>query len=64
MDTEPYVDLNKRSAGDRSVGGVLLPKNAVLHYCKPPTSSDKYKLGKKKKKGATSTGRNLPDGAM
>ena len=64
VESEPYVDVNNCHAKDRSVNGVLLPNNAVLHYRRPDTSSNKRKLVKDKKTGATSTGRNLPDGAM
>ena len=37
METKPYVDLNKLSAAARSVGGVLMKKNAILCFCKPST---------------------------
>ena len=70
MDTKPYVDLNKLFVAARSVGGVLMKKNAFLRYCKPSTDSanlarGKRKTGKGKKNcvGATSKERKLPDGA-
>ena len=64
MESEPYVELKDCHANDRSVNGVILANNAVLHYKRPDSSSKKDKLAKGKKTGETSTGRNLPDGAM
>ena len=61
MASEPYVELKDCPANDRSVNGVLLANNAVLHYKRPGASSKKDKLVKEKKTGETPTGRNLPD---
>ena len=64
MESGPYVDLKHCHANDRSVNGVLLANNAVLRYKRPDSSSKKDKLVQEKKTGETSTGCNLPDGAM
>ena len=64
VESEPYVELKYCHANDRSVNGVLLANNAVLHYKRPDSSSKKDKLVKEKKTGETPTGRKLPDGAM
>ena len=61
MASEPYVELKDCPANDRSVNGVLLANNAVLHYKRPGASRKKDKLVKEKKTGETPTGRNLPD---
>ena len=68
--TNPYVDLRKISATSRSIDGILMKDNAVLHFCKPSTDSDTAAGYMQKAKGAKKgtavkyNASELPDGAV